>query len=216
MIRVHVVVEGQTEELFVKEMLYYTFIEKGIHLIPHLVGEGGIPGYGPVKRDILNYLKIEKSSYCTTMIDFFRIPDDFPGLPAQGLATEQKAEKIEKAFYEDMKDDLGEKLRPYRFIPYIQMHEFEGLLFSDPDLFAEGIRKDDLKSDFNRIRKEFPSPEDINETKGPSKRIKEVFPTYKKVRHGSIAAIHIGFEKIKDACSHFRGWIEKIESLQEI
>jgi hypothetical protein len=60
-----------------------------------------------------------------------------------------------------------------RFLPYLQLHEYEGLLFSDPRAFASGIGQPHLTRQFERIRREFASPEEINDDphSAPSKRV---------------------------------------------
>lgn len=38
-----------------------------------------------------------------------------------------------------------------RFIPYVQMHEFEGLLFSDPSQLAAALGEQDLAKNSRRF-----------------------------------------------------------------
>ncbi len=55
-----------------------------------------------------------------------------------------------------------------RFLPYVQMYEFEGLLFSDPAKLAQGLGEADLEADFAKIRAGFPTPEEINDSSMPT------------------------------------------------
>jgi len=220
MIRIHVIVEGQTEETFVNEVLAPHFYDMGIYPNAILIGKpghkGGVISYQRAKNDILRILKQDKEAYCTTMFDFYRLPADFPGMPFQGSpSSENKAKTIEKALYKDIEKNLSNTLRPDRFIPYIQMHEFEAILFSDPDAFARGIFKPNLEEQLREIRTGFNTPEDIDQEPNgaPSKRILKIFPGYEKVTHGSLAAIEIGLRKIKDECPNFKIWLGKIENL---
>ena len=98
----------------------------------------------------------------------------------------------------------------------VQMYEFEGLLFSDTQALAIGLNKGNLASQFNTIRSQFDTPEDINNSKetAPSKRILKHFPEYDKPVHGSLAAIEIGLEIIRNECPLFDGWLKEIEKLQ--
>ena len=102
-----------------------------------------------------------------------------------------------------------------RFIPYIQMYEFEGLLFSNPERLASGIGQPDLGMPFRGIRHEFASPESINDSylTAPGKRIKELYDRYEKPLHGSLAAIEIGLTEIRRECSRFDTWLRQIEAL---
>jgi hypothetical protein len=97
------------------------------------------------------------------------------------------------------------------------MHEFEALLFSDPDQFAQGIGRSDLAPELHNIRQAFPSPEEINDSpeNAPSKRIERLFPGYNKVRSGVNAANAIGLTKIRQECPHFNDWLNRLEALPE-
>ncbi len=102
-----------------------------------------------------------------------------------------------------------------RFIPYIQMHEFESLLFSEAYAFASAIGCPSLANVFHSIRSSFRSPEEINDSpdSAPSKRIEEMFPEFQKPIHGTFGAIEIGIEKIRSQCQLFSEWLAKIEKL---
>lgn len=214
------VVEGQTEIAFVKELLVPPFSNLGIYLYPRLIGKPGHKGgisYDRAKRDILRFLRQERSTYCTTMFDYYGLPDDFPGLPIRGnYQVPEKAEIIELAFKQDVMQTLDYSINPGRFIPYIQIHEFEALLFSDPHALAKGIYRADLASEFESIRKAFHSPENINDNPNtaPSKRIKNLCHDYTKTIHGILATIEIGLPKIRSECQHFDQWLRKLEALR--
>lgn len=79
MIRVHVLVEGQTEVTFVKSVLQAHLNQHELYLYPRLVGKpghrGGIGEYPRARRDILATLKQEPASFCTTMFDYYGMPD---------------------------------------------------------------------------------------------------------------------------------------------
>lgn len=220
MIRVHVICEGQTEEMFIKEILSGFFSSQGISLVPTLIGKPGHKG-GNIKFDRLfidvrERLLNDKTSYCTTFFDFYGLPESFPGKrEALGCPTFQdKAERVSHIMLEKLREKLGDvPLR--RFIPYIQMYEFEGLLFSAPDRLAQAIDKPNLKLKFQEIRNEFTTPEEINNNpqKAPSKRIEALFPEYDKPIHGSLAAIEIGLKTIRSECLIFDNWLKRLEKL---
>jgi hypothetical protein len=219
-IRVHVICEGQTEETFVNEVLYDCLFPKGIHLIPSLVGKPGHKG-GDLRRDRLltdvrTRLFKETHAYCTTFFDFYGLPADFPGKVAASGQRDcrNRAEVLQNALYEDFKQQLGEDV-VRRFIPYVQMHEFEGLLFSDTAAFAQGIGQNSLAGRLRSIRDSFASPEDINDSplNAPSKRITQLFPGYEKPLYGSLCAVEIGLDAIRRECSHFDAWIGRLEAL---
>ena len=102
-----------------------------------------------------------------------------------------------------------------RCIPYVQMHEFEGLLFSDPQALAASINKVRLSPKFTEIREQFSPPEDINDSpmSAPSKRITDLYSQYEKPTAGSIAALEIGLPKIRNECPLFDKWLTHLEKL---
>ena len=102
-----------------------------------------------------------------------------------------------------------------RFVPYIQMHEFEALMFSDPAAFADSIGQPSLRKDFSAIRQQFETPEHIDNSPvtAPSKRILALYPAYEKPLMGETAAKAIGLPKIRQECPLFNDWLAKLESL---
>jgi hypothetical protein len=100
-------------------------------------------------------------------------------------------------------------------VPYLQLHEFEGLLFSDPAAFASSIGQEHLTQSLQQVRDAFATPEDINDNPdhAPSKRVLRVCRTYNKVTDGVLAASSVGVERMQRECPHFREWIERLEGL---
>lgn len=220
MIRVHVICEGQTEEMFVNEVLADAFRSKGIELYPSLVGKPGHKG-GNVKfervfTDVVTRLKSDTSSYCTTFFDFYGLDSKFPGKnEAMSFTTiDEKANQINSILKNKIEENVGEN-HIRRFIPYVQMYEFEGLLFSNPELLSESIGCSSTTSSFKNIRDDFNSPEEINNSPqtAPSKRIESLCFDYDKVVYGSLAAIEIGLDTIRSECKLFDEWLTKIEEL---
>ena len=223
--RINFVVEGQTEEVFVNTVLqsYFAplFINTAAHSIttqqnrraPHIMHRGGLSTYRHAYDDIKKWTKREKAGNVrfTTMFDLYGLPDDFPGYEeaAKELDPYLRVSILERAF----KESIGD----WRFIPYIQLHEFESLLFSDlqklgaefPD-YSENIHK------LTETTSKFSSPELINDgvTTAPSKRIIGAIPDYKigKATWGSIITSEIGIPTLKSQCLHFREWIEQLAS----
>ena len=221
MLRIYVICEGLTEEAFVRDVLaeYY---HQEMNIQPILIGKvsergkGGDVRYARLRPDLLRLLRQDRGAACTTMVDFYRLGHDFPGFPVRdGLRTFEKAEIIECSMSDDICRELGTSFDSARFIPYIQMHEFEGLLFSDPEQFARGIYRPDLEAAMKDIRCQFETPEDIDDgaETAPSKRVLARYPGYDKVTEGAVAAISIGLDKMRAECPHFAGWLGKLEAL---
>ena len=214
------VVEGETEEAFVNGVLAESLWPFDVDLTPIRLGvpghRGGRPNYARLEKDLQTYLKQESGTYCSSMLDFYGLGDNFPGMPVPpGLSGAAKAEHIERAIKADFCQRFP-ALRPdLRLIPYIQLHEYEGLLFSDPAAFADAISRPALTGAFEGIRALFETPEDINDDSAtaPSKRVLAVHPSYRKVLHGTQAARAVGIDKMLEELPAFRNWIERLKAL---
>jgi hypothetical protein len=228
MARLLVHVEGQTEESFVNEILGGYLKGKGYESVSaRLIGNarlrsrrGGIRGWPSARRDIVNHLREDRPCTATTMVDFYRLPQGgegaWPGrAKAVGVQALHKASCVEDALREDLAHHLGASFDPRRFVPFVVVHEFEGLLFSDCAAFAGAIGRPELESQFQEIRDEFSTPEDINDSadEHPSKRVEDLVPGYEKPFLGTLAVLEIGLDRIRAECPHFSRWLERLESL---
>ena len=108
---------------------------------------------------------------------------------------------------------MGSSFNRDRFVPYVMMHEFEAMLFSDCEAFARGIGSPDLAPSLQAIRDEFCNPEEIDDSPvtAPSKRIAPLVPGYQKPTQGTFAIQAIGLDTIRAQCPHFREWLERLE-----
>jgi Domain of unknown function (DUF4276) len=222
MFRVNIICEGQTEETFVQEILYHFFVTKSIYLTPILIGKPGHKGgnftFGRLLKDLRPLLG-DSTAYCTTLFDFYGLPNDFPG-KATALTMnniKDKAQCVTKAVVDALQATTISPDALRRFIPYIQMYEFEGLLFSDCSSLASAISQPHLASKFQEIRASFASPEHINNSPmtAPSKRISKIYSRYDKPLHGSLAMIEIGIEAIRQECKLFDRWLQTLENLPD-
>jgi len=116
-----------------------------------------------------------------------------------------------------MLEEIDESIR-YRYIPYVQLHEFEALLFSDISVIEDNFESGDFK-DYDYLLetdKAFSNPENINDgkTTSPSKRLNRIIGDYSKVVYGSLLAQEIGLDKIRERCPRFNNWIERLLSIE--
>jgi hypothetical protein len=215
-----VIVEGQTEESFVGGPLAEALWPRQVYLTPIILGvpgqKGGRTSYARVEKDIRTQLKQDQGSYCTTMIDYYGLGSGFPGAPVPAhLSNIESVEHIERAVKDDICSRIPEFRPDIRLIPYLSLHEYEGLLFSDPDAFARSIGQPQLASSFHQVRGDFPTPEDINNDPqtAPSKRVVKIYSAYKKVIEGTLAARAVGIQRMRQECPHFRDWLARLEAL---
>ncbi|MBP6428974.1 MAG: DUF4276 family protein [Bacteroidales bacterium] len=210
--KLYIIVEGQTELEFVKQLLVPYFNNNRIYeIIPYCVStsktkRGGLSNYDYIKNDILRVLQNKHSDLVvTTIIDFFRIPNNFPNYnkAMQETLSTNKVSKLEVFFGKDIDDK--------RCIPYIQLHEFEALLYSSNAGF-EKYEDQKIYTTTQKIIEDYENPEDINSNplKSPSKRLLAIKPNYNKVFEGNIIALEIGIEKMIEKCPRFRNWISNL------
>lgn len=222
--RLHITVEGQTEEEFVNETLAPHLANYSVYADARCVKtgrhdgkdiRGGMTNYDKAKNDIQDWIDEEHGNAdvaFTTMFDYYQLPNTFPGYEAASTLTDpyKKVEVIEDSLKSDINDN--------RFLPYIQLHEFEALLFADIQKIR-GLYSDNGQAMANLIdiSKKIANPELIDngiET-APSKRIIKQIPAYEnqKTTVGPLVAQAIGIDTLKKACPHFREWVERLEQL---
>lgn len=220
MIRVHIICEGQTEEMFVKELLVPIFLAKGLLLVPALVGRPGHKGgnfkFDRLQADVKNRLLNEKTAYCTTFFDYYGLPQSFPGKDIHDSQVDivTKATRVQDAMTIKLTRLIGDDAMR-RFIPFVQMYEFEALLFSDPLAFARGISNEHLSQNLIDIAEQFDSPEHINNSPqtSPSKRIESLIRGYEKPLMGTLGALEVGLDVMRQKCELFDNWLKQLESL---
>jgi hypothetical protein len=216
MSRLIIICEGETEQTFSKTMLGPYFAGKGLYVQSPLIKQtrGGITNWLNLKIQIENYLKKEQAVFVSLLIDYYGIGEshNFPAWE-ESLHVVNKNERLD--FLEQkMQEDIVSELR-HRFIPYIQLHEFEGLLFNHINIFHEQIPAADLVNlpELQNTFEQFPNPEMINDSPetAPSKRLSRIIKGYNKIVYGNILAEAIGLIKIRNKCPRFNAWISRIE-----
>jgi Domain of unknown function (DUF4276) len=225
MARLYLFAEGTTELTFADTALNQHLAAFAVYLHPPVlvahakkkgkVHRGGGRTYASMKNDIARFLAQEKGGdvFFTTMIDLYGIQANFPGL-AEGEKLrhmpDKRVEFLEQAFANDVGDQ--------RFVAYIQLHEFEAYLFSDPTWFGYFYDHHNKEiAALKAIADGHVSPEliDDGEHTAPSRRIIAELPDYEdaKAAVGPQVAELIGLETIRTKCPHFHAWLSRLETL---
>jgi hypothetical protein len=143
------------------------------------------------------------------MIDLYALPADYRQSANLGSNKLETVRNIESA--------LRDKWPSPQWIPYIQLHEFEALIYSGLDELINQFPDEDLTIGLRDLRSEIGnlSPEDIDESKeyAPSKRLLRHIPHYGKAAVGPATTEAIGLERLRGACPHFDDWITSLEGL---
>lgn len=213
---VYIYCEGMTEESFVNNVLLPYFLNFEIFVSPIVCKtgskngqkfRGGAVKYAKLKSEILLLCKEHsRNGYVTTLFDYYAMPVDTPNIECSDTDLYKRISIIENS----IDSDIGMTNFFFNFC----VHEFEGLLFSQPDVFAESFGID-AATEIARQRSQFTNPEFVNSSvhTAPSKRIMNVIPSYRKVIHGTSIAQKIGIDRMMAECPHFRAWIDKIKSI---
>ncbi len=197
MVRIGISVEGATEERFVKMVLFPYLFNKQIEVSAISMG-------GDVKLDKVK-AELKKIAYSFDYVSTFY---DFYGF--KGKSPDETKDTLEQKMLKHVHDSIQGKL-----IPYIQMFEFEGLLFSSPQAIASNLQKKSLAQWAESILVSFNgNPEAINDSEqtAPSKRL-ETKTIYRKTTHGPNIAKEIGIDALREKCGGFHAWLLSLEGL---
>jgi hypothetical protein len=212
-----VLVEGQTEERFVKDVLEPHFSPLGVYLRPTLLVtkkvkdgknfKGGVTNFAKFENDV-NRLLASGHAIVTTLIDYYALPSDFPGMAARLPNTSGYARAIV------VEDAINLHFSNPRFRAFLALHEFEALLFTSADELPRAVLEGRPEShDAFRIVSQNNAPEEINEhpDTAPSKRLASLYPSYRKTLHGPLVTERIGLRAIRERCPHFDAWMSFLE-----
>ena len=211
MIRLAISVEGQTEEEFTNRVLATHLVPFGVVVQPILLGRArhGRGGGGGVRLERI----VSEMAYLYRSFDVVTSLVDFYGFIGKG---NHSVDELEDLVRERIENIVG--TNENKIMPYVQKHEFEGLLLSDVRVFSEIVNVSPRAArSFEAIRASFPSPEDINDNvaTAPSRRITDSVPQYRKRLHGPLIAEETGLEKIRAECPRFNAWVGVLETLQD-
>lgn len=211
---VFVYCEGQTEESFINNILEPYFYNMNIYIKPIIhktkrtnmkTFKGGVGNYYIIKKEIINLCK-NPNIFVTTMFDYYGMPKDTPAINCVESDIYKKIKIIE----ESINQDIGYKNLFFNLV----VHEFEGLLFSNPKSFSIYVNNN-IVSKLQAIKDKALSPEHINNSinTAPSKRILNLVPDYSKSRMGIIISKKIGINTMIKECKHFSNWINRIKNI---
>jgi hypothetical protein len=218
MARLIIVCEGQTEQEFCNDILQPHLIQFGIVVQNPTIKKtaGGIVNWASLKHQIETHLKQDPTAFVTTLIDFYGIHANH-NYPNWLQANQHNNKNIGMDLMEQgMLASIPAQFQQ-RFIPYIQLHEFEGLLFCDINVFDNGFEENEFL-DYNYLVQTLndnQNPELINDSSitAPSKRLLKIIKDYSKITHGCLIAQDIGINKIRAKCPRFNKWIDDLEHI---
>ncbi len=218
-IEVIAIVEGKTEQVFIEKVLAPYLAMKNIFISATQITKPGQKGgdvrFVRAKQDRGNHLKQRNNTFVTTFIDYYGTKE-WPGL--DNLAPALAPAQISAHLHQETRQAVNELFRDHRseerFIPFVAMHEFEALLFSDSEVLSAEMNVDTEVVD--AVIAEYGEPESINNSPeiAPSKRLDEWAPygKFAKTTVGIAIAQRIGIPKMREMCPLFNDWLEQLEA----
>jgi Domain of unknown function (DUF4276) len=222
----YLTVEGQTEETFARDLLqphlatFNVFLWPPRFTGPHGRRHGRIPRGGMFNRfvhaleDMRRWLKENRSvdSRFSMMVDFYHLPHDFPGY-AEAMAQADCYRQVEL-----LEAAIAAELADSRFMPYLQLHEFEALVLSEPGRLADCFA--DRQRTLANLAVEclpYDTPERIDhgQHSHPKARIEKHFADYDENIHGPLLTSAIGLPALRGRCPHFDQWLTRLEQLDQ-
>ena len=216
--RLVIIVEGETEESFVNNILRPFFYSQGLYNVIQCFktkhSHGGISKYSYIKKDVLNII-YESDVVVSMMIDFYRLPSDTPGFSesTEVQTHKEQADLLEARMKEDLENSQNQRFD--NFIPYIQLHEFEALVFASINGITDLFERNEMNYDgLIDVIRQYPNPEDINNLPdtAPSVRLKKLIYGYNKVVDGINIITTAGMSILLEKCPRFKDWVERMEA----
>jgi hypothetical protein len=213
--RVLILVEGQTEEQFIKTVLAPYLWQYQVAMMPTVITtkrmlsgsdhKGGLLRFTHLRQDMQRLFGDSNAVLFTTFIDYYGLPSDFPGIETATSPDPYKR-------VEHLEQMLGEFFGNRRFLPFLMLHEFEAFCFVDPCFTAQVMGSVEKAAGLSSACRHASGPEKINQGSKthPARRLEAVFPGYSKVIDGVDIAARIGVEKLRMACPHFNEWLDRV------
>lgn len=222
--RLYLTVEGQTEAAFATSVLTPHLANFDVFLAaPRFTGlnkrrrgripQGGLLNtFGHALADMKTWLKEDKSSDArfSMMVDLYGLPQDFPGYEA-GMAKRTGREQA-MALQTSLAAEIGDA----RFVPYLQVHEYEALVLVNPRRISSiyEVAESQIEA-LCRDCEGYSSPEEINhgQHSHPKYRIQQKVEEYDENVAGPLIAEDIGLSTLSVGCPHFGEWLSTLERL---
>jgi hypothetical protein len=214
--RLHLLVEGQTEEIVVNNVLEPHLRDRGWTVTQSIVAtkrpasgashKGGVSSWAKLERDIKLLLGNTDLHVLTTLFDYYAFPADSPGMSSrpEGSAR-RRVEHVEAALSATIDDS--------RFVPHLILHELETWVFAAADqlgwiLPVPGLTER-LRSDVHAAG----GPELVNDgpDTAPSKRLLRYCDVYSKTNDGPLALADLGIEALRAECPHLDQWLAHLD-----
>lgn len=217
--RILILVEGFTEERFIKKLLLPHFGHE-CYLQPVVIKtrrddtgrthKGGYVTYAKFKREVQNLLRDSSAALVTTMVDYHALANDFPGI------DEARQMPSVKRAVEYVEQQVASDINHPRFLPYLSAPQIEALLFSDVETLYNLLRASCPQLNEKILQRHAKvDPEEIDAQNPPSHILRNACTEFVKFEHTVMIAQATGLAKIRQRCAHFNKWLSRLEAICE-
>ena len=224
MLDIIVLCEGHTEREFCRSVIAPYAAERGIALAGTLVGKpqrkhGGVRPWPAYRAELLRLANGRSDRHVALLVDYYAMPDSWPGRSdSQQKPIAERGSYVENQLRANLQNELHG-----RFHPCVQLHEFESLLFVQPDISALSIAVGGGPNTHDGVARRMMairvacggSVEQINDgpETAPSKRLANIIPGYDKVAWGVTAAADVSLPTLRGGCPWLHRWLTELEGL---
>jgi hypothetical protein len=198
--KLHILVEGQTEEIIVNNVISPYLSGDGLDVTTSILKtkqsagsspayRGGVSSWAKISREIRLLLGDTSTTLLTTLIDYYGFPDDAPGMADRPIGSPY-------ARVEYVESSLAGAVDSGRFLPHLVLHEIEAWVLADCSRLADLMGNSNEIAQLARVVADGSGPEMVNDgiDTAPSKRIKAIYPQYAKTLYGPLIIADIGIE----------------------
>ena len=216
--RIHLLVEGQTEEAIANNILIpylespSTWLSVSVLASSRQPGgakvRGGVATWARIRRDVVGLLRDTSIDLLTTMIDYYGVPVDTPGMETRPNGDPlRRVRHVEQAM-------AGAVPAGGRFVPHLTLHETEAWIFAGGRALGEHRADAGLGDRIVKMAADAGGPELLNDglPTAPSKRLVRLCPDYNKILDGVAVLQRAGLDTIFAQCPHAAEWIASLRA----
>jgi hypothetical protein len=213
----HVLCEGQTEEIIARDVLNSHFSDEDAYITPSILTtkrpagtpayKGGVTSWLKLERELRRLLRDNSTTVLTTLLDYYAFPADAPGMADRPYGSPyDRVRHVESA--------LAEAIDDRRFVPHLVLHEIEAWVLVGCRCLGEVMGDPGPAAELERTVHYESGPELVNDgiDTAPSKRIMNAYPRYAKTIDGPLVIAEIGLDVIRSSCPHADDWLRELEA----
>jgi hypothetical protein len=213
----HILCEGQTEEIIASDVLRSHFASADVYVTWSVLTtkrpaggsafKGGVSTWSKLQRELWLLSRDSSTTVLTTLLDYYAFPAEAPGMSDRPRSSpHDRVRHVESA--------LATAIDDSRFVPHLALHETETWVLADCRSLGEVMGDPGPAADQERVVHLESGPEFVNDgvDTAPSKRILGAYPQYRKTVDGPLVVQEAGLDTIRSSCPHADDWLRELEA----